>query len=931
MVAWAKLSWLKGGGMGGTEEDDLAPTEGLPTRAGPSGALAEGAALAPGARLGRYRIETLLGRGGMGEVYRAGQLEPVRRTVAIKLLHARRLDARHLAYFEVERQLLAQMKHPAIAQVYDAGATPEGFPYFVMEFIEGSPLTAFCEQRGLPLRERLGLFIRVCEGVQHAHQKGVIHRDLKPGNILVSEVDGRPLPKIIDFGIATAASRSLAAGERAGELERAGTPDYMSPEQAGMEGVEVDTRSDVYSLGVLLYELLAGRRPGAGDDSSAAAHTAGTTIRPPSAQIETLAPGNAAARAGQLGLSQPRLRKVMRSELDWVVLKAMRRDRAERYSSAAELAQELQRFLDDQPLQAVPHSRRYVLGKYLRRNHLAVAAASAVSLAVLVGLGLSLYGLQQAREQRALAEQRSADLERVAAFQQSMLEDIDVEAMGLGIANGLRDQVAKADPGSVPSLEQALAAASPADLARNVVGRDILESARETIDRDFSDQPSLANQLRRSVGKVQLALGLHEQAESLFAEVAQFLAQTQGASAPETLEARNLRTEAMFWASGSAPALEAVEQTLVLARSLPEDHPVRVESERQQARLVFAQGDRQRGLAMQQALLAREQATRRGEDPLLLDLTEDLGLSMGRMGEADEAREIFEKLFVQRRQALGQEDPATLRTMGRLAVMRAMAEDVEEAVALQRELAGISERKLGAEHPQTLVERGNLANMLLAHRDFDEAEVLMREVLESRQRLYGADSPGALRTKLNLSALLARRSRFDEALEMEAQLLQARRRVLGPGHPDTVFLEVNHAATLHRAERPRQVVQAQIDRAMSLARDVLGEKHPQTEAVYRIQAFSHLSAGQWREAAALFAAIREKEESERKPGDPPNAQIGWGLAVALERSGRAAAAARIRASDVEWLYELPEEELTAEDRNALEIIEEEAGRLGKHG
>ncbi|GGA72850.1 hypothetical protein GCM10011521_08720 [Arenimonas soli] len=915
--------------MAGTEDEDLAPTEGLQTRAGDLGADAAGAAQAPGARLGRYRIETLLGRGGMGEVYRAGQLEPVRRTVAIKLLHARRLDARHLAYFEIERQLLAQMKHPAIAQVYDAGATPEGFPYFVMEFIEGSPLTSFCEQRGLPLRERLALFIRVCEGVQHAHQKGVIHRDLKPGNILVAEVDGRPLPKIIDFGIATAASRSLAAGERAGELERAGTPDYMSPEQAGMEGVEVDTRSDVYSLGVLLYELLAGRRPGVGDDTPAAAHTASTTVRPPSAQIETLAPGNAAARAGQLGLSQPRLRQVLRSELDWVVLKAMRRDRAERYSSAAELAQELQRFLDDQPLQAVPPSRRYALGKYLRRNRLAVAAAGAVSLAVLVGLGLSLYGLQQAREQRALAEQRSADLERVAAFQQSMLEDIDVEAMGLGIANGLRDQVGKADPDALAPLEQALAAASPADLARSLVGLEILESARETIARDFSDQPSLAAQLRRSVARVQLALGLHEQAETLFAEVAGYFAQTQGPAARETLEARNLQTEAMFWVRGSGQTLEAVEATLALAQSLPPGDPVRVETERQQARAVFAQGDRPRGLAMQQALLARERQMRAEDDPVLLDLAEDLGLSMGRMGEADEAREIFEDLFARRRQALGPEDPATLTTMGRLAVMRAIAEDVEAAVTLQRELAAVSERKFGAEHPRTLVERGNLANMLLSHRDFDEAEALMREVLEARQRLYGADSPGALRTKLNLAALLARRSRFDEALVMEADLLQARRRVLGPEHPDTVFVEVNHAATLHRANRPKPVVQAQIDRAKSLALDVLGKKHPQTEAIDRIQAYSDLRAGRWSEAVEQFKALREKGQAERKPGDPPKAQIGWGLATALERSGQPEEAARIRASDVDWLYERPEQALTADDRNALEIIAEEAGHLGK--
>ena len=208
--------------------DDPDPTEIMPARPAPVLDV-EGAELTPGAVVGRYRIDALLGRGGMGEVYRAEQLEPVRRTVALKLLRQKRFDARHLAYFEVERQMLAQMRHPAIAQVFDAGTTAEGFPYFVMEFIDGTPVTRYCEQHALSLRQRVELFVRICQGVQHAHQKGVIHRDLKPGNLLVDEVDGKPVPKIIDFGIATAATRGLAGDD----VERAGTPEYMSPEQAG--------------------------------------------------------------------------------------------------------------------------------------------------------------------------------------------------------------------------------------------------------------------------------------------------------------------------------------------------------------------------------------------------------------------------------------------------------------------------------------------------------------------------------------------------------------------------------------------------------------------------------------------------------------------------------------------------------------------------
>lgn len=909
-------------------QDDQAPTEAMVTRTVGQGPAPEGA-LPAGARLGRYRVEALLGRGGMGEVYRAEQLEPVHRTVALKLLNARRLDARHLAYFEVERQLLAQMKHPAIAQVFDAGATPEGFPFFAMEFIEGSALTSFCEQRRLPLRDRIELFIRVCEGVQHAHQKGVIHRDLKPGNILVSEVDGRLLPKIIDFGIATAASRSLAVGERAGELERAGTPDYMSPEQAGLEpGAEVDTRSDVYSLGVLLFELLAGHRPGTGTDTGSGLHTASTTMPPPSEQIATLAPGHAAARASQLGVSTTHLKHLLRNELDWVVLKAMRRDRAQRYGSAAELAEELRRFLDDRPLEAVPRSRRYVLGKYLRRHRVAIGAAAAVAIAVLAGLTLSLYGLRQATLQREIAEQRSAELERVAAFQQSMLEDIDIEAMGVSLSSGLREQMQKAAPDKLPMLEQALASASPPDLARGLVSRNILAGARTAIDRDFADQPELAADLRRSVGKVQVALGLPADAAPMFAQVADYYAGTRGEGDPQTLEARNLQSEAMAQAGQPKEALALVEQTLGHAMSLPEGDDIRLEAERQQASLVFTLGDRPRARELQQALFDRESARRAADDPQLLMLQDDLGLSMGRMGDIPEARAIFEDLYRQRLKALGPEDDTTLNTMGRLAVMRAMDGDIEEAVELQRQRADISVRKLGAEHPYTLSERGNLANMLLDLREYDEAEALMRTVLEARQRLVGADAVTTLRSKLNLASLLARRQRFDEALVMESELLEARRRVLGPRHPDTVFLEVNHAATLHRASRPPADVQAQLDIALPLAREVLGEQHPQNHLASMIQALTWLRTGRYDQAIVILQALRAKSIEEREEDEPPNARIGWALATALERTGRTAEAAAITASDVQWLLDIAPEKRTAEDQNDLDGLEEERRRLG---
>ena len=895
--------------MNGQDHDDLAPTEGLPTRSAATLAADGDATLPPGAQLGRYRIESLLGRGGMGEVYRAQQLEPVRRTVALKRLHARRLDARHLAYFEIERQLLAQMKHPAIAQVFDAGTTPDGHPYFAMEFIEGEPLTRFCEQRRLPLRERLELFIRVCEGVQHAHQKGVIHRDLKPGNILVVDVDGRPLPKIIDFGIATAATRSLAAGESPDAMERAGTPDYMSPEQAGLDtGIEVDTRSDVYSLGVLLFELLAGRRPGVGLDTRAVAHTVATSLRAPWEQIATLAPGTVEARAEQLGVSRPRLRRLLTAELDWVVMKAMQRDRALRYPSAAELAEDLRRFLAHRPLAAVPATRRYVLGTYLRRHRVAALAIASISLAVLAGLGLSLYGLQQAREQRALAEQRSGELERVVAFQQSMLRGIDIEAMGVGLAGGLREQWRQSAVGEEAAYEGLLARISGADLARALIDRHVLASAESAIAADFRDQPRLAADLRESVAGVHVALGLYAAGEAGYASVADYRESALGAQHPATLRARGLQAGAMLDGARGKQAHALLEATLAQAQALPVDGEQRLELELQLAEAVGAMGDRPGSLAMQQALHERALASLGPQHALTMRVRNNVGINLARTGDLAAGRAIFEQLYPLRRDVLGGEHEDTLGAMSNLAIMRAMSRDTEAAADLQRQLVEIYTRRLGREHPTTLSQRGNLANMLQDLEQMDDAEAMMRDVLDARVRVMGTDSGDAMRSRLNLASLLARRGQVDEGLALERVVIEGRTRVLGARHPDTVFILVNHAGSLDRAGRYREAADVMAT-ALPLAREVLGARHPQLHSALAIQADVMAALGQPAVARALLEELLGLRRESAGPQHADTVSVAWDLVLLLRDMGdREAAQARL-ASDVAPLLALPEASL----------------------
>jgi serine/threonine protein kinase len=657
-----------------------------------------------GGQIGRYKLLSVLGEGGMGIVYLAKQKHPIRRQVALKVIKPGMDSKRIIARFEAERQALALLDHPNIAHVHDAGTTETSRPYFVMEYVKGLTITEHCDRHKLAIEDRLNLFLQVCHAVNHAHQKGIIHRDIKPSNILVSTQDNQAVPKIIDFGIAKAIAQPLTEQTLATEESQLlGTPEYMSPEQADMVSEDIDTRSDIYSLGVLLYVLLTGALPFDSDTL----RTGGidrirqiireTDPKTPSTRLSNL--GEEAKKVAEKRCTDvAALAKCLRKELEWIPLKAMRKERTERYRSAAEFADDIENYIKGAPLIAGPLTAAYRFKKFLRRNRALVTGIAAVLAVLIAGVVVSMIFAIRAERQAKISQ----------AVNDFLKEDL------------------------IRSVDPHVA------LGREVTVQSWLDAASESIEGRFENQPLVEASIRETLGNTYQNLGDFEAAQRHLQRVVHIRRDELGKEHPQTIDA-TFRLCGALWEAGRAAevqplCLKTVERS---KRILGKEHRTTLLSMNLLALIRKSQDDYNEAEQLFREILETSRKTFGQTDMITLLAVGNLAAALKGDGRYEEAEPLYHEAIKFRRQVLGEDHPYTIDSLRGLGLLRAEQERYKEAEMLLTESLERRRRVQGPEYYRTIHNMVRLGWVYTEQQRYNEAEAILLDAFELSYRVLG--------------------------------------------------------------------------------------------------------------------------------------------------------------------------------------------------
>lgn len=813
---------------------------------------------------GRYTLLEPLGEGGMGEVWIARQDEPIKRKVAIKLIKIGSDSKGIIARFEQERQALAVLDHPNIARVYDGGLTSDqpgstqnkasprgqaGRPFFVMELVHGQPLIKFCDTQKLSVNDRLALFVPICRAVQHAHQKGIIHRDLKPANILVTMVDGKPVPKVIDFGVAKPMGGKLIEDTLSTALGAlVGTLEYMSPEQAGLSTEDIDTRADIYALGVVLYELLTGLRPFDSKRLRQAALDEMLRIikeeEPPSLASRLSTDESLASMAALRKCEPARLISLVQGELDWIVHKCLEKDRNHRYETANGLARDIERYLADEPLEARPASPGYRLHKFYRRHRGVVWASGLVACSLMGGTVAALWGLSRAldaekdaRTQASIAEEEKAkalserDQKEAARAEEARQRKLaqESEKRSLLEMNRTRavSQFLQMDLLALASVETQLDEQA-LHFGRDVKVRDLLDRAASRVKERFQDQPELEAEIRATIGITYRKLGEMALAEEHLLRALKLCEKSQGPDDPSTIRVRNSLAV-------NYDQMGKVEQSIALHeandRSLQKSwitNPKELLNYQSNRALSYFHGGREA-----EALVLMEQTVKACREKLGIKddqtLTSSIsyGSALARQGQASKAVPLLVETVEACKSTKGEHHPTTLIAQFNLAQCYLQTGKTRKAQQILEPLRPAFESILGPEHPNTLTSLSTLAKCYEDQQRYQESEKLFRQVWKIHQERIGKDDLKTLTVENNLAVVLSKTGKNDEALKLYEHVYQQRSKKLGEEHPEVLITLNNWAGSLDEA--------GHIDRALAMYQDCYrrylkkqGPDHPNT-------------------------------------------------------------------------------------------------------